>query len=93
MISPNVSLFSSDLFKQADFLPCVFKMAKTCTEHGILSAASNGRCQHCDSKRDGELLGKLYKKRQLVLKRTKYNEFFNEFYLPALLQYLGTGFT
>ena len=33
-----------------------------CTEHGVLSAESNGRCQHCDSKRNGELVGKLYKK-------------------------------
>ena len=33
------------------------------------------------------MLWKLYKKRQLVLKRTKYKEFFNEFYLPSLLKY------
>ena len=64
-----------------------YEMVTTCTEHGVLSTESNGRCQHCDSKRDGELVGKLYKKRQLVLKKTKYKEFFNDYYLPALLKY------
>ena len=64
-----------------------YEMVTTCTEHGVLSTESNGSCDHCDRKRDGELVGKLYKKRQLVLKKTKYKEFFNEFYLPALLKY------
>jgi len=36
----------------------VYQMVTTCTEHGVLSAESNGRCQHCDNKREGELLGK-----------------------------------
>ena len=47
-----------------------YKVVATCTEHGVLSAELNGRCQHCDSKREGELFGKLYKMRQLVVKRT-----------------------
>ena len=66
-----------------------YEVVTTCTEHGVLlSAESKGHCQHCDSKREGEvLLGKLYKKRQLVVKRTKYNKFFNLYYLPALLKY------
>ena len=62
-------------------------MVTTCTKHGVLSTESNGRCQHCDNKREGELVGKLYKKRQLVLKSTKYKGFLNDFYLPALLKY------
>ena len=39
-----------------------YKMVTTCIEHEVLSAESNGRCQHCDGKRDGELIGKFYKK-------------------------------
>ena len=64
-----------------------YEVVTTCTEHGVLFREWNGRCQHCDSKRDGELVGKLYKKRQLVLKRTTYKDFFNDYYLPALLKY------
>ena len=64
-----------------------YEIVNTCSEHGVLSPESNGRCEHCDNKREGELVGKLYKKRQLVVKKTKYKEFFNEFYLPALLKY------
>ena len=86
-LSSDVSQSGSDLFKQVDFLSCVYEMVTTCTEHGVLSVESNGHCQHCDSKKDGEVLGKLYKIRQLVLKRTKYKEFFNDFNLPALLKY------
>ena len=69
-----------------------YEMVTTCTEHGVLSAESNGHWQQCDSKRDGELIGKLYKKRPLVVKRTKYKEFFNEFYLSALLKYCWQRF-
>ena len=29
-----------------------YEVVKTCIEHGVLSAESNGHCQHCDSKRD-----------------------------------------
>ena len=65
----------------------LYKMVTTCTEHGVLPSKTNGRCQHCKSKRDGKLHGKLYKNRQLVLKRTKYKQFFNQYYLPALLKY------
>ena len=36
-----------------------YEVVTTCTEHGVLSADSNGRCEHFDSKREGELLGKL----------------------------------
>ena len=65
-----------------------YKVVTTCTEHGMVSAESNGlNCQHCDSKSNSELLGKLYQKRQLFVKGTKYKEFFNNFYLPALLKY------
>ena len=64
-----------------------YKVLPTCTEHGVLSAESNGCCQLCDSKRGGELVGKLYKKRQLVIMKTKYKVFFNDFYLPALVKY------
>ena len=64
-----------------------YEVVTTCTEHGVLSRESNGNCGQCDSKREGEMLGKLYKKRQLVLKRTKYKEFFNKYYLPSLLKY------
>ena len=57
----------------------VYEMVTTCTEQGVLSAESNGRCHYCDSKRDGEVLGKVCEKRQLVLKRTKYKNFCNDF--------------
>ena len=63
-----------------------YEMVTTCSEHGVLGAGANN-CEQCDSKREGEMIGKLYKKRQLVLKRTKYKEFFNQDYLPALLKY------
>ena len=45
-----------------------YEVVTTCTEHGVLSAQC---CPQCEIKRDGELVGKLYKKRQLVVKRTK----------------------
>ena len=64
-----------------------YEVVTTCSEHGVKSAKSNGHCQHYDCKREGEMIGKLYKKRQLVAKRTKYKEFFNKHYLPALLKY------
>ena len=64
-----------------------YGVVTTCTEHGVLSAKSNGRSEDCDNKREGELIGKLYKKREIVLNRTKYEEFFNKFYLPVLLEY------
>ena len=69
-----------------------YKMVTICTEHGVLPAESNGRCQHCKSKRDVKLIEKLYRKKLLVLKRTKCNEFFNQYYLPALLKYRWHGF-
>jgi len=56
-----------------------YEVVTTCTDHGVLSAEWNGRCQHCERKREGELVGKLYKKRQLVLKRTIYKDFFNDY--------------
>ena len=53
-----------------------------------VSADSDGCCEHCDSKREGELLGKLYKKIQLIIKRNKYkDDFFNNFYLASQLKY------
>ena len=51
-----------------------YKVVTTCTEHGVLSAESYGCSPHCDSKREGERLGKQYQKRQLVLERIKYTK-------------------
>ena len=82
-MSPHSALMSSN--KLIWFH--AYEVVTTCTKHGVLSAESNGCCAHCDNKREGELIGKLYKKRQLVVKKTKYKEFFNEYYMPALLKY------
>ena len=64
-----------------------YKIVTTCTEHGVLSTEPNGCCEHCDNKRQG-VIGIIYKKRQLVIKRTRYKQFFNQYYFPALLKYL-----
>ena len=84
---PNGSPSCSDVRLNKLISFHAYEIVTTCTEHGVLSAESNGRCKHCGNKREGELLGKLYKRRQLVLKRTRYKEFFNDFYLPCLLKY------
>ena len=39
-----------------------YEVVSTCTEHGVLACGTNV-CVYCHSKRDGEVLGKLYKKR------------------------------
>jgi len=36
----------------------IYEVVSTCMEHGVLSASSNGTCQRCDNKREGELIGK-----------------------------------